>query len=227
MIIIYGVPFSAHTRKVIATATLKGLAFSIEPVVPLAPPDAWEQLSPVGKIPAIKDDEFVLSDSSVICAYLDNKYPDNSIYPDGVENYARALWFEEYVDGNLEQFVLKQFLLETIFGPAFLQKETDWNIVNNALNIEIPKRFGQLEQWISPEQYLVANQFSIADITLASILINFHYGGKCINEEAYPKLAAYFSFILENNTIQSVLRAENDAAKTVPGFKFNFLQDIL
>jgi glutathione S-transferase len=227
MITIYGVPFSAHTRKVILTARLKNLTFNLEPVVPLAPPDGWERLSPVGKIPAFKEDDFILSDSSVICAYLDKKYPHTSIYPEGLQDFARALWFEEYVDSNLEQFILKQFLLETIFAPAFLKQETNWDVVNNALNTEIPQRFQQLERWVKADQYLVANQFSIADITLASILINFNYGGKCVDEVAYPNLAAYFKFVLQNPTIRATLSAENEAAKTVPGFDFTFLQSVI
>lgn len=227
MLTIYGVSFSAHTRKVIMTARHKGLDFNLEPVVPLDPPAGWEELSPAGKIPVMRDGEFVVSDSSVICAYLDRKFPHKSIYPDGAENFARAMWFEEYVDSNLQQFVLHQFLLETIFAPAFLQKETNWDVVNNALNVEIPQRFKQLEKWVSPDKFLVANQFSIADITLASILINYAYGGKCIDNQAYPKLAGYFSFILQQGRVKETLQAENEAAKTVPGFNFDFLQAVV
>lgn len=228
MLTIYGVPFSAHTRKVILAAKYKNLAFQLETVVPIKdPPANWRELSPVGKIPAMKDGDFILSDSSVICAYLDKKYAGPSIYPENVEDYARALWYEEYVDGNLQQFVLHQFLLETIFGPAFLQKETNWDVVNNALDVEIPQRFTQLNDWVQPNKYLVADQFSIADITLASILINFNYGGKRIDADKYPNLAAYFSFLLANEPVKSVLEAERPAAETVPGLDAGFVQSIL
>jgi len=227
MLKIYGVPFSAHTRKVIITAQLKGLDYAIEPVVPLAPPDGWEKLSPAGKIPAIKDNDFVLSDSSVICAYLDRKYPQNPVYPTAVEDFAQAFWFEEYVDNNLQQFILHHFLFEAIFSPAFLKTETNWELVNKALTVDIPQRFQALEQWVKPDRFLVADQLSIADITLTSILINFSYGGKCVDENRFPKLAAYFNFMLRQTIIQETLSAENSAAKTVPGFHFEFLQAVI
>jgi len=227
MLTIYGVPFSAHTRKVILTARWKDLPFAVEPVVPLTPPPAWEDLSPTGKIPAIKDGDFALADSSAICAYLEKKHPAKPIFPQTAEDLGRALWLEEYVDGTLQEFVLSHFLLETIFAPAFLQKDTNWEKVNNALKVEIPQCFHQLEQWIKVEQYLVANQFSIADITLASILINFAYGGKAIDESAFPRLAAYFKFILRHPTVRETLAAENAVAKSIPGFNFNFLQSVL
>lgn len=227
MITIYGVPFSAHTRKTILTANLKRLEYTLEPVVPMNPPENWSHLSPVGKIPAMQDGDFVLSDSSVICAYLERKFPQPPIYPQSAQDFAQALWFEEYVDNDLQQFVLHHFLFETVIAPAFLQQETNWQVVNNALNVEIPKRFANLEKWVSKNRYLVADQFSIADITLTSILINYSYGGKCIDESVYPNLAGYFRFVLQNDIVRDTLRNEHEAAKTVPGFKFDFLQSVL
>ncbi|GAB1264382.1 hypothetical protein [Aurantivibrio infirmus] len=68
------------------------------------------------------------------------------------------------------------------------------------------------------------NQFSIADIILASILVNFNYGSQRIDEKSNPMLAAYFSFILKNDAISAALQAEQESAKTIPGFDFSFLQ---
>ena len=56
MLRIHGVPFSAHTRKVILAAIEKGIAYELVPVVPLAPPAGWTDLSPLGLIPAIEHD---------------------------------------------------------------------------------------------------------------------------------------------------------------------------
>ena len=67
MLRIHGVPFSAHTRKVILAAIEKGIAYELVPVVLLAPPAGWTDLSPLGLIPAIEHDGQALADSSVIC----------------------------------------------------------------------------------------------------------------------------------------------------------------
>ena len=66
MLKIHGVPFSAHTRKVIIAALEKGIAHEIVPVIPLTPPPGWTELSALGLIPAIQDGEFTLADSSVM-----------------------------------------------------------------------------------------------------------------------------------------------------------------
>lgn len=81
MLKIHGVPFSAHTRKVIIAALEKGIPYEIVPVVPLTPPPGWSELSALGLIPAIQDGDFTLADSSVICQYLDRAYPGVTLYP--------------------------------------------------------------------------------------------------------------------------------------------------
>ena len=84
MLKIYGVPVSVHTRKTIVVAIAKNLPFEVFPVVPVIPgnpPPNWRELSPTGRIPALVDGEFVLSDSAAICAYLERLQPETSIYP--------------------------------------------------------------------------------------------------------------------------------------------------
>src|SRR5262245_55148813 len=109
MLKIHGVPISVHTRKVIATAIKKNVKFEVDPVIPLNPPPGFRDISPLGKIPVITDGKFSLADSSVICAYLERLHPEPSIYPKSAQDYAQALWIEEYVDSTLSQDVLGAF----------------------------------------------------------------------------------------------------------------------
>src|SRR5262245_32461055 len=107
MLIIYGVPFSAHTRKVIITALEKGLSYELVPVVPLSPPKGWADLSPLGLIPVIQDGGTTLADSSVIGLYLEKQYPEPPFYPSEPAALGRSLWIEEFVDGGLAPHVLR------------------------------------------------------------------------------------------------------------------------
>src|SRR5262245_62005009 len=98
MLKIHGLPFSAHTRKVILAAIEKDIAYQLVPVVPLTPPAGWTDLSPLGLIPAIEDDSVATADSSVICLYFERTRPRPPLYPSDPMQYARALWLEEFVD---------------------------------------------------------------------------------------------------------------------------------
>jgi glutathione S-transferase len=91
MLKIHGFPFSAHTRKVILTAIEKELPYEVVPMIPLAPPNGWDRLSPLGLIPAIEDGEFRIADSSVICTYLERVHPKRPLYPSDPRELARAL----------------------------------------------------------------------------------------------------------------------------------------
>src|SRR5205807_1217235 len=95
---VYGANGSPFVRKVCVMLAEKGLTYEQEPVIPLNVSAEFKKLSPLGKIPAYRDGEATLSDSSIICAYLERKHPEPPLYPAEPFEYARALWFEEYGD---------------------------------------------------------------------------------------------------------------------------------
>ena len=49
---------------------------------------------------------FVLTDSSVICQYLEDKYPTPSLYPADIVKRAQARWLEEFADNRMGKFYL-------------------------------------------------------------------------------------------------------------------------
>ena len=57
------------------------------------------EVSPLGRVPALKNDTDHIADSAVIAAYLEKKFPDTTpLYPDDPAMYAKALWFENFAD---------------------------------------------------------------------------------------------------------------------------------
>ena len=204
-------PVSVHTRKVIVTAIAKELKFEIEPVVPFQPPEGWETLSPTGKIPAMIHDDLALADSSVICAYLENAYPDRPVYPRDIKELARALWFEEYADGTVFRELVHGLFFQKVIRPNILRERTDVDAIDRILDQSLPKIFRYLETSIVGD-WLVAGQFTVADIAVTSNLMNFHYLGYRIDPERYPQLERYFKAQLRHPPIAEALAAEQPAA---------------
>jgi len=64
---LYGVPLSPFVRKVRLCLQEKGLDYQLETVMPFTPPDWYYAINPLGRIPALKDGDCTLADSSVIC----------------------------------------------------------------------------------------------------------------------------------------------------------------
>ena len=153
MLKIHGVPFSAHTRKVIITALEKGVSYQLIPVVPLSPPKGWDELSPLGLIPVIQDGETTLADSSVIGLYLEKRYPERAFYPADPALLGRALWIEEFVDGGLAAHVLRGVLMQKVFAPKFLNLPPDQALIERSVNELIPPRLAYLEKSLSGDWF--------------------------------------------------------------------------
>ena len=224
MLKIYGIPISVHTRKVIVTAIEKRLNYENEPVIPFNAPAGWDELSPTGKIPVVADEDLVVRDSSVICAYLERVHPDRPIYPRETNDFVQALWMEEYADGTIFREVVHGLFFQKVVRPNILRQMTDTAAIAAILRDALPKVFGYLDRTIGDE-HLAGGRFGIADIATVSNLINFHYLGYQIDTRAFPKLAAYFAKQLRNPSIETALRAERPVATSM-GLDQSFLREL-
>jgi len=71
---IIGNYISPYVRKVLVFLDLKGIPYEIDPIVPFFGDDRFGKLSPVRRMRVLIDDLVTLTDSSVICQYLEDRY---------------------------------------------------------------------------------------------------------------------------------------------------------
>jgi glutathione S-transferase len=221
MFTIYGVPLSIHVRKVIVAALEKRLEHDVEVVFPFDPPPGWRDLSPTGKIPALKHGELTLADSSVIVAYLEKRFPELPLHPSDPAQYARALWFEEYVDSQIAPDVIGLFH-QKVLGPMLHKKEPDAAVVRRLLHEDLPPKLDYLEASLDGE-YFAGGRVSVADITLVSDLTTFHYLGCTLDAARHPNLLAHFKRMLGRESFRKALAAELPFAARM-GLDRGFLQ---
>lgn len=224
MLEIFGVPFSAHTRKVLLALREKNLAYELVPVVPLAPPSGWRELSPLGKIPGLRTPDITVADSSVICQYLERVQPAPALYPSEATAFARALWFEEFAGGALAPHVLHGLLMQRVFAPRFLQRAPDEALIKRSLEQELPPEFAYLEGQIQGA-YLVGSSLTIADISVVSMLLNSQYAGEQLT--AYPKLQRYLQGMVRRPAFQQAFATELPAAEQIPGLDLRALREAI
>jgi glutathione S-transferase len=222
MLKIHGVPFSAHTRKVIITALEKGIAYELIPVVPLSPPKGWNELSPLGLLPVVQNGGTTLADSSVICLYLEKKYPESAFYPSDPEAFARALWIEEFVDGGLAAHVLRGVLMQKVFAPKFLNQPPDQTLVERSVKELIPPKLAYLEKALS-EDWFAGDAFSIGDVAVASILLNYHYAGLELEKGRHPRLCAFLERALTRASFRKAFEVEIPAATQIGALDLSLL----
>jgi glutathione S-transferase len=192
---LYGAPVSPFVRKAMVALAEKGVAYEHDPVVPLvAPPElnrVSREVSPLGKIPAYRDRDFTIADSSVIIAYLERIKPSPALYFSDTRDYARALWFEEYGDGGIAPIIGGKIFFEKVGKPLFFKQPTDEAVVNKAVNEELPPLFDYLESQLGSGEWLVGSRFSVGDIGVATQFAQASFVGVSPDARRWPKLAAF------------------------------------
>ena len=82
-LLIVGSYLSPYVRKVLVCLELKGIPYEVDPIVPFYGNDRFSELSPLRRVPVLVDGDLVVTDSSVICQYLEELQPSPSLLPDG------------------------------------------------------------------------------------------------------------------------------------------------
>lgn len=207
MITIYGASLSPFVRKTIVFATEKGLEFEVVPAGGGMAPPEFRQASPFGKIPAMKDGDFLLADSTAIVAYMDAVRPEPNLIPTEPKARARTIWFEEFGD-TIVAACGGKIVFNRIVSPRFLGKSGDLAAADEAQQVEFPKLMDYLEGVIPPSGFLVEDRFTLADIAVASPLATMAHADCAVDAGTHPKTAAYVAKILERPSFAGLIAQE-------------------
>ena len=88
---IIGSYLSPYVRKVLVCLELKGLAYQLDPIVPFYGNDEFSRISPLRRIPVLITEDVTVSDSTVICEYLEQQFPLPALLPQGAADRARRV----------------------------------------------------------------------------------------------------------------------------------------
>ncbi|MDF2940297.1 MAG: Glutathione S-transferase-like protein [Gammaproteobacteria bacterium] len=207
MPIIHGATISPYVRKVLIVLEHKGIQYEVKAINPFKKTPELMALHPLGKIPVYQEDDFILPDSSAICSYLEKQYPTHPIYPSAAKSLGKCIWYESYADA-LFQCIAGKIFFNKVVAPKFLGKEGNQQAIDEALNQELPVMFAYLEQEIGTKEFLVDDQFTLADISMFTSFVNFKYSGCSIDQVRYPNLAKYIANLFKHPSIIKVLGQE-------------------
>ena len=208
MIRIIGSFVSPYVRKVLACMNLKGLGYEIDPITPFYGDDEFERLSPLRRIPVLIDGDFTISDSSVICAYLDEAYPGHRLYPAEPKDCARARWLEEYADTRLGDVFIWGFFYQKVVKPLVWGEPTDEARVAKCQGEDIPAALDYLEQELPADGFLFG-EIGAADIAIASFFRNGAYAGFEPDRDRWPRTASFVGRTLAHPAMASLLKYED------------------
>ncbi len=156
----------------------------------------YTSINPKGYVPALEtDDGVLLTEGPAIVQYLADQVPEKNLAPaiGSIERYQVMSWLN-FIGTEIH----KNY--SPLFNPAGSDESKD-NARSN-----LTKRYGHVERMLEGREYLVGNQFSVADGYL--FVVTNWSGMLKIDLSAFPNLLAFQKRIAARPAVQQAMKAE-------------------
>jgi len=237
MLELYTHPMSPCAQKVRIVLAEKGLQWtkhhiSLPDKQNLEP--SYLKLNPLGVVPTLVDNGVAVIESSLICEYLEEAYPQVPLRPaDPLQRHAIRLWMK-HVDNKLHpscgalQWPLamregllqkseaeQQALLDKI--PEKPRRERQRRLLKDGLDAPdvadavavYKKTIDDMDRALADNDWIVGNSFSLADVVLAPYFQTlYQYGWSEMYENARPRVTDWYTRIRARASYQSGIAAD-------------------
>jgi glutathione S-transferase len=166
---LYDVSRSPNCKKVRICARELGLELEIIPVDPRKGDNRLPEYlgkNPMGKVPTLDDNGFILWESNAILSYLCAKVPGQTLFASGPREQAETLRWLYWGHSHLAPWV-GLISMERVIKPLLGQPGNDAAIIYVA-EAQLPRFLPVLEKQLTAHPY-VTGVYSIADISLGCI----------------------------------------------------------
>ncbi|TGM48321.1 glutathione S-transferase family protein [Leptospira biflexa] len=155
-------------------------------------------INPYGKVPVLKEGEFLLSESSAIIRYLEEKHLfPNPLFPADLKE--RAL-FNQWINQCESEFCFPGSVI--YFSKKFIPEEK-WETKRMKDSAKrIGRHFDILEQVLNTNQYLSWNQFGLLEILYAPFIE--HY--EMMDTKVPKSVEDWIHRVMEEPSVKKVLK---------------------
>ena len=156
---IYG-PAQSRTYRTLWMAAELGLEYEH---ITEGTPEELAAVNPMGQVPVIDDDGFILAESLAINIYLAHKH--GKLLPESLQERAQTLRWSFWVMTAVEGTLLD--VLKHLHGIMGYEKDPD-AVAAGIETLQRPLRV--LNGHLADRDYLVSGDFSVADLNVAGVL---------------------------------------------------------
>ncbi len=186
-------PFSHRCRFVLHE---KSGDFEVIDVDPANPPAEITKLNPYGELPILIERDLTLYQSTIINEYIDERFPHPQLMPADPIMRARARLFIYTFERELFSFV------------RLLEKRDADERRKMIARAQIREQLIQLSPILSKNKYLMGDEFTMLDITLAPLLWRLGLYGIDLPSSAAPLLKYAETVFSRNSFIDSMTPSE-------------------
>lgn len=206
---------SPDVRKVLVSLCMKQIDYVIDPVV--AGFDASARSNPVRQAPVLVDGSLQITDSTVICEYLEECYPQPALYPPTPQMRARARCLEAYAHSRMGEVFVWRLFNERVIKRYVWGEEADSAVVARAMEVHAPQVMDYLEHEFSRARPFLFGEFGIADIAVASYMRNAALAGYAIDAQRWPAMHAFVENALQHPAFTALREFEEISLRTPLG----------
>ena len=199
----------------LAACELKGVPYRLDPIVPFFGDDRFSELNPLRRIPVFMDGEVSVSDSTVICEYLEERYPSPALLPSSPAERARARWIEEFADTRLGDIIVWRIFYEAVINPFIWQKPRDKDKIARVVAEDLPEVMGHLER-LAPGDGFLFGALSIADMSVAVVFRNLMWARVELDQARWPRASAWIKRTTATPALAKVTRMGDAVMKAQP-----------
>jgi glutathione S-transferase len=174
MIRLYHFPLSPFCRKVRLVLAEKKLEVELVEERYWEPSAEFMRRNPAGKVPVLKIDARMLSESQAICEYLDESVPQPPLMPRDVDGRyeVRRLcaWFDDKFQSEVTSKLLHERVNKKVMGQGYPDSK---NV--KAGSQRIKGHLDYLSQLLDERRWLAGDVMTLADLTAAAHLSCLDY----------------------------------------------------
>lgn len=199
MITLYGSPKSSAGRCIWALEEA-GVAYSLKEIDMRAKEHKsaeFLKINPNGKVPAMVDGDLTLFESMAINNYVAEAYKKDLLGNTAAEKGLVSQW-SFWAISELQGPIIEVFI-QKLFMPA---DKRDDKVIEHNMKV-LPELFTVLNNSLLNKKYLVGNQFTLADINVASVAGIAHAIG--FDMSSYSNVNAWMGGISDRPAFQKYM----------------------
>lgn len=190
MLTLYDDVFSPYARKVRIALYEKNIPFErVRALHGDCNRTDFLHVNPRAEVPALIDDNFALYDSTIICEYLEDRYPEPPLYPSDPRARAKCRLVEDLADTQLDAATYAVAIVE--LGRGELHPA-----MHEAARLDVERLYDELERLLAPEAFF-CGFYSLADITVVPHVMAASFLGFALDPVRHPRLVGWLNRVQE------------------------------
>jgi glutathione S-transferase len=212
MLKLCGIHISNYTNKVRIALLEKGVEHLDEPGCKPSQDEAFLARSPMGKVPFLETDAGRISESQVICEYLEDAYPQKPLLPKDPWQRAKVRELIMFMELHLE-LVARGLYPQAFFGGS-ISDETKRSVEKAlAKGVRSFRALAKFDPYIAGRELTLADCAAFVHLPLVSVASKLVYGRDVLEE--VPQVKPYLRTLGERPAFKRV-NDERKAAQAAP-----------